>query len=311
MFFFDNPSNYSYNSTAPGPGATGTLIITPNTSAATTAVVRGSGANFLLGTFTTNTTLPTTVIVGGVWDINVWLNASSNGSTFYATIYTGTGTLLGSGQSNPVPLINTGTQVYTQSIYVPTTTLLSNDSIVIRLYASLSSGASKTVTFYTRDNTPSHVHTTLIVNSGTGPTGPAGSNGTYGISSSGITVYQSGSIYSTIRLNNAISTVFLMQSSIFTNGVDLYGMDATNPAGASSGTPQPGGRYITLINAVDTVNYNIRFQNQAAAASTTGLPFYLPNNNSTIITSQGSITFLCVNEISPGYWVPIAYTGNV
>jgi hypothetical protein len=87
-------------------------------------------------------------------------------------------TQLVSGAATPVII---GAQaVYTQDLYVPTTTLVTGKRIIIDLYVNNTSGNNHVVTFEFRSTSLSHVHTTIIGNVGTGPTGITGPTGPTG-----------------------------------------------------------------------------------------------------------------------------------
>jgi hypothetical protein len=110
------------------------------------------------------------------------LYALSNNATsvsYYATISsvdangTTDKTLIVSGSTGSVNIPN-AQGVYTQDLFVPTTTLVAGKRIIIDLFVNNASGNGRTVTFEFRSTTLSHVHTTIIGNVGTGPTGPTG-----------------------------------------------------------------------------------------------------------------------------------------
>ena len=167
---------------------TGTLIVTPNTGTQTT-ITSGNQtdtSNVLMGTFLTgNGTLTTTFIAAGFWDVTLHAIANAVGVSYYADIYS----VDADGTSNPV-LIATGVggadgigisqDEYIHSVYVPTTNLADlTKRIRVRLYANFV-GNNRSVTFEFRDNTVSHIHTTILQSLPTGPTGVTGNTGTTG-----------------------------------------------------------------------------------------------------------------------------------
>jgi hypothetical protein len=170
---------------------TGTLETSPNLGTQT-LVSSGTQTNtndFLMATFTTPaTTLPTTTILPGIWDMNLYASAATTaGVSYYFSAYyvdadgTSNETLIAAGNSVTATPVTAGVQnIYTYSLAVPTMNLPdATKRIRIKLYANFS-GNNRSVTFEFRDNTESHVHTTLLVNSGTGPTGETGFTGATG-----------------------------------------------------------------------------------------------------------------------------------
>jgi len=181
--FFDTAGG-----TSPG---TGTLETTPNVGTQTT-IYSGSISNtnnYLLATFTTPISSTTsTVIVGGIWDVNLYFSAATtNNVSYYPDLYY----VDSDGVSNPV-LIAAGTvstaislaqgveQLVTYSLVVPATTLPDlTKRLRIRIYGNFSSNNRLTYIQF-RNGTVSHVHTTLLANLATGPTGSTGVTGPTG-----------------------------------------------------------------------------------------------------------------------------------
>ena len=127
----------------------------------------------------------------------------------------------------------------------------------------------------------------------TGPTGQAGSQGLYTIGSSGTT--QSAGV---ITLSDNTSNVYLLDATNFPNNTSLDGISNTGV----------NGRVITLIwtrqgGAPDKLVFN----NKNNGASN-GQQFFLTGNGPVNVNTQGTITFVYVSAISPGYWVQIGNT---
>ena len=169
----------------------GTMLTTPNVGTQTT-IYSGSISNtnnYLLATFTTEvgSTVSTTILVG-VWDFNLYFSAATtNNVSYYPDLYY----VDSDGVSNPV-LIAAGTQssatslaqgteqIATYSLYVPATTLPDlTKRLRVRIYGNFSSNNRSTY-IQLRNGTLSHVHTTLLANQPTGPTGNTGSTGVTG-----------------------------------------------------------------------------------------------------------------------------------
>ena len=167
---------------------TGTLDLVADTSTQTT-IVSGTQTdvnNLLMGTFVTNVgDLTTTFIAAGLWDFAVHAVANDTGVSYYAVI----DSVDADGSSNPVAIasgvtgaddIGTLQDEYLHSIYVPSTTLADlTKRIRVRLYANFV-GAARSVTFRFRNQTVSHVHTTILQSLPTGPTGATGVTGPTG-----------------------------------------------------------------------------------------------------------------------------------
>lgn len=184
VFFLDT-------ATATSPITNGTLLAAPDTGAITTITTPSTTNtnNYLTATFTSVAgMLPTTTIIGGVWDLNIYTRASSaNGASFYFTVFyvdsdgTSNPVLLADGSVEYAELIDhTTTTLSASSLYVPTTTLPDTTKrIQIQLFTNFI-GNNKTATYSFRNDTSSHLHTTLLANTATGPTGPTGPTGNTG-----------------------------------------------------------------------------------------------------------------------------------
>ena len=164
----------------------GALLKAPNTGAQTTITATESTNDYLVGTFTTPTnSTDNTVLIGGLWQTNIYAYASNDTSvTFYTKIYyvdsTGvTETLLAAGNSGASIQIYSTPYIITHILYVPDTVLPDTTyRYRIKVYANFATSATLTINF--RDSTTSHAHTTLAANSATGPTGFTGLTGPTG-----------------------------------------------------------------------------------------------------------------------------------
>jgi hypothetical protein len=115
----------------------------------------------------------TTTIPAGLWDFNLW--AASNATQSHQTIfrlqifkYDGANapTLLAT--SDDVSIYDpTVAAQYIASVVVPQTTILATDRIYIEVQAKATAN-NRTITIYTGDAKPSHVHTTIPSVTGTG-----------------------------------------------------------------------------------------------------------------------------------------------
>jgi hypothetical protein len=149
-----------------------------------------------MGTFlTASNALSSTVISAGLWDINLYaISTTATGISFWAFIdyvnsdgVTGNVTLA-DGSGSPVNIANVQAQ-YVQSLSVAGTILPDlTKRIRVRIYGNFTTPAI-TLTLEFRDQTISHIHTTIAGNlitgptgatGATGPTGPTGTNGTNG-----------------------------------------------------------------------------------------------------------------------------------
>lgn len=167
---------------------TGALLVTPNTStqATLTSGLQTDVTDLLMGTFVTDVgALTTTFIAAGLWDVTLHASANDTGVAYYAVL----DSVDADGSSNPVLIasgasgpdgIGTFPDEYTHSIYIPSTTLADlTKRVRVRLYANFA-GTDRSVTFLFRDQTVSHVHTTILQGLPTGPTGATGVTGPTG-----------------------------------------------------------------------------------------------------------------------------------
>jgi hypothetical protein len=163
------------------PDNAATLTPTINTSSQTIITASGSG-NIKLGSFTTSPSLLTsTLIVGGLWDLNIYATSGVNGVSLYAII-----DQVDADGSNPVAIVSqtsadairvfTTLSIVTITLPVPTYNLTNlTKRIRVTLWANFSISTSLNV--YFRADTVSHIHTTILQVVATGDTGPQGSTG--------------------------------------------------------------------------------------------------------------------------------------
>jgi hypothetical protein len=172
------------------------LLVIPNTGAQTTLTrTTNSSSGVLLGSFVTAAGVPNnTSFVGGFWTLQAWMahqaggnnfrfwtevqEVASNGTTVLQTLATGDYTS-GTQVSTASPLI------YEYDLYVSAATLASVSSrLLLNVYVQSVAGTPD-ANIYMRDNTQSHLVTTIAYNvsgptGATGPTGPTGANGSNG-----------------------------------------------------------------------------------------------------------------------------------
>ncbi len=180
--FLDGP-------TATGPQAYDLLVI-PNTGIQTLLSISTSVAvPLLLGSFVTQAGVPNnTSFAGGLWTLHGWFAHNSGGSTFRfwtqvqevaADGTTVLQTLATGSYASGTPVSNSTPSLYEYDLYVPAATLGSITSrILVNVYVQAQS-AFPTANLYMRDNTQSHVVTTIAYNV-SGPTGPTGATGPTG-----------------------------------------------------------------------------------------------------------------------------------
>jgi hypothetical protein len=173
------------------PPQSGTLLEVP-VATAQTLINSGTINNtndVLMGTFVSIPgSLPTTSIVGGEWMMTLYVaNTVTLGVSYYFDAYY----VDADGVSNPVLLAagNAATAIgfvagiqaaYNYSLYVPTITLPDlTKRLRVRIYCNFV-GNNRSCSLEFRDNTVSHVITTLLANPGTGPTGFTGQTGSTG-----------------------------------------------------------------------------------------------------------------------------------
>jgi hypothetical protein len=167
------------------------MLEAPDQSTQTTLTSGSQAANtaYLMGTFTTapNTT-DSTIIIPGLWDLNLWATSDDDTdkvqfyySIFYVTANGVTETLIAAGSSAASTPVYTGTNLYSASIYVPQTTLPDlSYRLRVKIYAVFVGPSNHSLSVYFRNSTVSHLHTTLLANQATGPTGAAGATGVTG-----------------------------------------------------------------------------------------------------------------------------------
>jgi hypothetical protein len=140
LVLFLNTNSAAYTGTT----IQGTLDTTPTTSAQTNITFQGNSqdTDLIIGYFSVTT--PTTTIVAGLWDlnffasatittgqyVNVWFDVGYERSSVFYPIVSGS-------NSASTQITSSTIQQYTDSIYVPLTTLQLTDKVVIRVRALL------------------------------------------------------------------------------------------------------------------------------------------------------------------------------
>jgi len=173
--FFFNGATAAQSPTTGLPGTPVELGRVADTALTTITSGTLSQANYtLVKGFVSDVLDPsTTVLPAGLWDFNLW--AASNASQSHQTIfrlqiykYDGANapTLLAT--SDDISIYDpTVAAQYIASVVIPQTTLLTTDRIYIEVQAKATAN-NRTVTIYTGDAKPSHVHTTIPSVTGTG-----------------------------------------------------------------------------------------------------------------------------------------------
>jgi len=159
----------------------GSLLTAFNVGTQVAITVPANTLDAYVASFTiASASLPGTVAVGGLWDLNIYATPGvpSSPPTFYFSVYDNS-TLVAAGSSAGAEAVNSASamQQYTYSLYVPAHTYTTN--LTIRLYATTPSGSSLMIGM--RDGTPTHIHTTLVAVGSVGPTGPQGNQGYQGV----------------------------------------------------------------------------------------------------------------------------------
>ena len=306
---------------------TGTLATTANTGAQTTITTTTSTTGVLMGTFLTDPGfLTSTFIPAGFWDIAQHGFATSTDVEYYADIYyvdsdgVSNPTLLADGSTGP-DAIGTITSEFVHSLYVNSVTLPDTTKrIRIRTYVNVLVG-TQTVTFEYRDQTQTHVHTTIEYAGATGPAGPTGPTGPAGsatinnaadnriLTSGGSTIVnaETGLTYDNLRLdvsgttrttgsylfNNTTSNVFL--------GQDVSGVTGLSNViiGSLAGNSLAGGGSNTFIGtragqaATNNASSNILIGSLAGRTVVGSSNICIGTNTA---TSAGSANIVIGNE---------------
>jgi hypothetical protein len=279
-----------YFDTAGGAApTTGTIIEVPDTSTATSiSYTTGStSTGVLIATFTTpeNSTASTNVI-GGLWTTNIYaiatLLGSNSGNTisFYTKIYHvnavgGDEILMAEGNSTSATNIpEMGLGIYAYPLYVPDTTLSSiTRRFRVKIYINAlmySFSGSIGLQLYFRESTTSHIHTTLVANAATGPTGSTGPTGTTGPTGPSIS-YQLG--------NNPYATgASLITTTIGTAQTRIY---EVGPITTTAST-----KLLIMANA-SFISNNRRVVMTVGRATTSGA---IAANSTNIVTGTTPVT---------------------
>ncbi len=171
------------------PGATGELLEIPNTGVQTT-IASGNQTNttVLMATYTTPVnSLRSTVIIGGLWSMNLYALSNQTNQdvkyyydAYYVTADGLTETLLAAGSTTTATIVTTTQAIYSYELVIPTITLPDlTYRIRVKVYGVFN-GNNRTLTMEMRNNTQSHIHTTLVATAQEGDTGPQGPTGAQG-----------------------------------------------------------------------------------------------------------------------------------
>ena len=183
VFYLDSPTGTS-------PLSNGSLLLIPNQGTGTT-ITTGltSASDIVVNKFRSVAgEIFSQVVLGGSWDLNIYadLQGTSSNISLYMVIYQINDAnvqikTLGTSVVDQTQINNTGfPQLYTNSVYIPTTTLtalgvgITSYRIEVDVRGTMSSGGPNTLYTYYRDSYQSHIHTTLLSTTAavTGPTGP-------------------------------------------------------------------------------------------------------------------------------------------
>ena len=263
LILFFNNSNYPLNNNA--PDSTGVLLTSPanNTTPQTNidyTFANNDNSAHLVGSFTYPIT-NSIVIPAGIWDLNVYtqLNQTSQMTYIYMKIYYVDGvvsTLIADGTTDKTAInANTAITLYTNSLYVPLTTLPNTSCCLkVEIYVQQPTGSTNSKIFhlYMNNNTTSHIHTTLTIPTVytdytlspvlTGPTG-------YGIGSGGL------SIYDYYQFDTTLGAITINIPTITSGYKRVFNFsDTVGNAGAQGITIQTTGG--NTINGTGTYNMN-------------------------------------------------------
>ena len=196
VFTLDTTTGSFTNSNSPtGSALMGTLIDVPNiTNQQIITFQRNAAINIIynVATFVSlPNSLPSPVILGGYWDLNMYIKGIShyNKMYFFFNAYyvdsdgVSNETVIANGDVESAISVLGGQNLLTYSIPIPTLTL-SDNTKRLKIYFNLVCKANTQnvhIEIEFRHNTQSHLHTTLLANSGTGPTGPVGPTGPTGM----------------------------------------------------------------------------------------------------------------------------------
>lgn len=125
--------------------------------------IPGNTSNVFVVGFQSDFNLPS-FIPKGIWDFNVWSQASAVNVSMYSEIYlrstTGTEYLVATGKDGPTS-VDAALYEWQDSLAVSTVNIYGGQSLVIKLFANNSQSPSHTLSNYFQDGTYSHVHTTF------------------------------------------------------------------------------------------------------------------------------------------------------
>jgi hypothetical protein len=115
----------------------------------------------------------TTTIPAGLWDFNIWAQSNANSANqtilqLLVYIYNGSSAPTLIATSDDVSIYDPSVAAqYIVSVVIPQTTILATDRIYVEVRAK-STANNRTVTIYTGDSKPSHIHSTIPSVTGTG-----------------------------------------------------------------------------------------------------------------------------------------------
>ena len=233
----------------------GTLILDPNLGSPLTITFPVTTTPQQVAAFTTVNNLPSTTILNGLWDLNIYASASSaaNRTRIWMKIgfidNSGNFSIISDGTTDKTVIDNnTVTPVlYENTLFVPTTVVPSiTTKIQVQIWCD-NMTSNNTLTLSFRNGTLSHIHTTLLSSvagytGATGPTGPTlpiqGQNSGYVVVTNPLNtrqVYYNDGLYitespHTVNVNGTININTYTGPSA-PNGINLSGTGSTGPTG--------------------------------------------------------------------------------
>ena len=296
---------------------TGTLDLTATTSTQTT-ITSGNLTNqsdVLLGTFLTGSNvLSSPIIAPGFWNVNMYGLANNTGVSYYAVIdYVDS-----DGTSNPVSLasgagspVNVGiTQaIYVQALSVSGTTLPDlTKRIRVRIYGNFS-GSNRSITLEFRNQTISHVISTLVTSP---PQGPQGLQGVQGIQGSIGVQGPAGQGSNTLLATNNLSVTGGTMNDVNLGSGTFYSLvGATTLTDITGFNRAEYGRFITVMNNTDPPSV-VNFVGYSLSTSQPTNQIFLPSATNFSLSAVGeSVDFVytSISFLASTYWCILnAYT---
>ena len=321
----------------------GTLILDPNLGTSLQISFSATTTPKQVAAFTTVNNLPSTTILNGFWDLNIY--ASAINAANRTRIWMRIGYLDNSGTFVPIregitdkTVIDNNTvtpTLYENSLFVPTTTVPSiTTKIQVQIWCDNISG-NNTLYLSFGDGTLTHIHTTLLstlagYTGNTGPTGPTGPTlPIQGQNSGNIVltnplntsqVYYNDALYitdvpPTVNVNGTININTYTGPSA-PNGINLSGTGTTGPTGGvnlftnSSIVPNRNNSYSLGYSGTDASGSNLLWSNVYANNVYAKTGVWTPNVYNTSDYRVKDNVKQLDDTFSVKYLNPISYTNN-